>query len=188
MPRKAGQGTLALTPRQPFVPQARHRPAEPLQGFHVAGDAVVGEMTPQVLPQSAACFLHRFPLSQACLTQTRLDSPTPPDSNFRLNRFQMAELGNHLGHRKAGNASGEPLISGHSPETPQCPAALDDGATMIRKTCVWRVRKTKDFWRMIRQRRSRGKSFPLAEVETRLETPRRKPARKRVSTNKARKH
>ena len=46
---------------------------------------------------------------------------------------------------------------------------------------------SEDFWRMIRQRRASGKSFPLAEVEARLEITSGKPAGKRAATRKARK-
>jgi prevent-host-death family protein len=38
-----------------------------------------------------------------------------------------------------------------------------------------------EFWRMIGQRRTEGRSVPLAEVESRLGTSRRKPADKRRS-------
>ncbi len=45
-----------------------------------------------------------------------------------------------------------------------------------------------DFWLMIRQRRASGKSFPLAEVEARLGIISGKPAGKRTTSRKARKH
>ena len=50
-----------------------------------------------------------------------------------------------------------------------------------------RLASSQDFWRMIRQRRSEGKSFPLAEVEARLQAAGQKPARKRSKSNKSRK-
>jgi hypothetical protein len=51
-----------------------------------------------------------------------------------------------------------------------------------------RLASSPDFWRMIKERRIRGQSFPLAEVEARLLTPRRKSKGKRVPANKADKH
>jgi len=51
-----------------------------------------------------------------------------------------------------------------------------------------RLASSADFWRMIRQRRAGGKSFPLAEVEARLGITSGKPAGKRAATRKARKH
>jgi len=50
-----------------------------------------------------------------------------------------------------------------------------------------RMASSVDFWRMIRQRRARGKSFPLAEVEVRLGFTSGKPAGKRAATRKGRK-
>jgi prevent-host-death family protein len=43
------------------------------------------------------------------------------------------------------------------------------------------------FWEMIRQRRTAGKSIPLAEVEERLEVTSRKSANKRAAPSKRRK-
>jgi len=53
-----------------------------------------------------------------------------------------------------------------------------------------RLASSDDFWRMIRMRRASGKSFPIAEVEERLETGTTsgKPAGRRAATRKARKH
>jgi prevent-host-death family protein len=51
-----------------------------------------------------------------------------------------------------------------------------------------RLASSEDFWRMIRQRRSSGKSIPLAEVETRLGITRGKSTGKRAGSGKARKH
>jgi len=45
-----------------------------------------------------------------------------------------------------------------------------------------------DFWRMIRQRRSNGRSVPLAEVEARLGITSDKPAGRRAPTRKSPKH
>src|SRR5271167_1565194 len=50
-----------------------------------------------------------------------------------------------------------------------------------------RIASSVDFWRMIRQRRADGKSFPLAEVEARLGVTSGKPAGKRAATRKTRK-
>jgi prevent-host-death family protein len=47
-----------------------------------------------------------------------------------------------------------------------------------------RLASSQDFWQMIRARRTRGKSVPLAEVEARLEVARRKRASKRVAPKK----
>jgi prevent-host-death family protein len=46
---------------------------------------------------------------------------------------------------------------------------------------------SKAFWRMIRERRTRGKSIPLAEVEAHLGIDAPKATRKRSPTQKARK-
>jgi len=51
-----------------------------------------------------------------------------------------------------------------------------------------RLASSEEFWRMIRQRRTHGKSFPLAEVEALLRIPTRKPTVKRAATKKPRKH
>ena len=48
--------------------------------------------------------------------------------------------------------------------------------------------RSEDFWRMIRQRRASGESFPLAEIEARLGISSGKPAGKRAGTRKTRKH
>lgn len=45
---------------------------------------------------------------------------------------------------------------------------------------------SEDFWRMISDRRARGKSVPLAELETRLGIGTAKPITKRRSAGKAR--
>ena len=50
-----------------------------------------------------------------------------------------------------------------------------------------RLASSEEFWRMIRLRRARGASFPLAEVESRLGITSGKPAGKRAATRKARK-
>jgi prevent-host-death family protein len=47
---------------------------------------------------------------------------------------------------------------------------------------------SEDFWRMISQRRTSGKSVPLAEVEARLGITSRAPAVKRAATRKKPKH
>jgi prevent-host-death family protein len=49
-----------------------------------------------------------------------------------------------------------------------------------------RLASSEDFWRMIRQRRSGGKSIPLAEVEARLGTTSGKPTARRATGRKAR--
>jgi prevent-host-death family protein len=49
-----------------------------------------------------------------------------------------------------------------------------------------RLASSEEFWRMIRHRRAAGKSFPLAEVEARLETASRLPTTKGAATKKAR--
>src|SRR5262249_16790903 len=46
---------------------------------------------------------------------------------------------------------------------------------------------SQDFWRMTRERRARGGSIPLEEVEARLEKPTQKGAGKQVAAKKARK-
>jgi prevent-host-death family protein len=48
-----------------------------------------------------------------------------------------------------------------------------------------RLASSQDFWRMIHERRTRGKSFPLSDVEKRLDDSGRKPAAKRPATRKA---
>ena len=45
-----------------------------------------------------------------------------------------------------------------------------------------------DFWLLIRQRRSEGRSVPLAEVEAQLKTRRGKVARRRPTAKKPRTH
>lgn len=50
-----------------------------------------------------------------------------------------------------------------------------------------RLASSPDFWRMIRERRTQGKSLSLAEVKARLEARGRKPAGKRAAPNKTRK-
>jgi prevent-host-death family protein len=47
---------------------------------------------------------------------------------------------------------------------------------------------SEDFWRMIRLRRTSGKSFPLEDVETRLGIASGKPTVKRGSSRKTRKN
>jgi prevent-host-death family protein len=47
---------------------------------------------------------------------------------------------------------------------------------------------SEDFWRMISQRRTSGKSVPLAEVEARVGITSRAPAVKRAATRKKPKH
>jgi hypothetical protein len=51
-----------------------------------------------------------------------------------------------------------------------------------------RLAGSEDFWQMIRQRRTTGKSFPLAEVEARLVISSRKSSDNRVAIKKRRKH
>jgi len=51
-----------------------------------------------------------------------------------------------------------------------------------------RLASSEEFWRMIQQRRTHGKSLPLAEVEALLGIPTRKPTAKRAATKKPRKH
>jgi prevent-host-death family protein len=50
-----------------------------------------------------------------------------------------------------------------------------------------RLGRSADFWRMIRQRRTSGKSIPLADVEARLGIASEKPTGKRAPTGRARK-
>ncbi len=50
-----------------------------------------------------------------------------------------------------------------------------------------RLASSEDFWRTIRQRRTSGKSIPLAEVEARLGIASGKPAGKRAASGKTRK-
>jgi prevent-host-death family protein len=50
-----------------------------------------------------------------------------------------------------------------------------------------RLATSQDFWRMIRDRRSEGKSSSLAEVEARLQARSRKSTGNKLGTNKARK-
>ena len=46
---------------------------------------------------------------------------------------------------------------------------------------------SQDFWRMIRERRTEGKSSPLAEVESRLQSRRRKTTGQKTATSRPRK-
>ena len=48
-----------------------------------------------------------------------------------------------------------------------------------------RLSSSQGFWRMIRSRRTRGKSIPLSDVEAHLESAGRKPASKRPARKKA---
>jgi prevent-host-death family protein len=48
-----------------------------------------------------------------------------------------------------------------------------------------RLASSPEFWHMIRQRRTTGKSLTLAEVEARLGIPSRKPVGKRTAKKKA---
>lgn len=50
-----------------------------------------------------------------------------------------------------------------------------------------RLANSEDFWRMIHQRRTRGESIPLAEVEARLNEPSTRPTKKRAASKKGRK-
>jgi prevent-host-death family protein len=50
-----------------------------------------------------------------------------------------------------------------------------------------RLASSADFWKLIRSRRTSGKSIPLSEVESRLASARRKPVSKRAATKKTRK-
>jgi prevent-host-death family protein len=50
-----------------------------------------------------------------------------------------------------------------------------------------RLASSQDFWQMIRTRRTRGRSIPLSEVESRLESTSRRPASKRAPPKRAKK-
>lgn len=50
-----------------------------------------------------------------------------------------------------------------------------------------RLANSEDFWRMIHQRRTRGGSIPLAEVEARLNERSTPPSKKRAAGEKGRK-